>query len=48
VLIPRVLALHAKGSFPLEAMIATYALEDIATAADDARSGKTVKPVLLH
>jgi aryl-alcohol dehydrogenase len=48
VLIPRVLALHAKGSFPLEAMIATYALDDIATAVDDARSGTAVKPVLLH
>jgi aryl-alcohol dehydrogenase len=48
VLIPRVLALHAKGSFPLEAMIATYALDDIAIAVDDARSGTAVKPVLLH
>jgi aryl-alcohol dehydrogenase len=48
VLIPRVLALHAKGSFPLEAMIATYALEDIAMAVDDVRSGTAVKPVLLH
>jgi aryl-alcohol dehydrogenase len=48
VLIPRVLALHDKGLFPLEAMIRTYALDDIATAVNDARSGTTVKPVLLH
>jgi aryl-alcohol dehydrogenase len=48
VLIPRVLALHAKGLFPLEAMIRTYAFDDITTAVDDARSGTTVKPVLLH
>jgi Zn-dependent alcohol dehydrogenase len=29
-------------------MIRTYALEDIAKAVDDARSGAAVKPVLLH
>ena len=48
VLVPRILALHAKGLFPLEAMIRTYPLDDINTAADDARSGTAVKPVLLH
>jgi aryl-alcohol dehydrogenase len=48
VLLPRVLRLHAKGLFPVEAMIRTYALDDIAKAADDARSAAAVKPVLLH
>jgi aryl-alcohol dehydrogenase len=48
VLVPRILRLHDKGLFPLEAMIRTYALEDIAKAVDDARSGAAVKPVLLH
>jgi aryl-alcohol dehydrogenase len=48
VLVPRILRLHDKGRFPLEAMIRTYALEDIAKAVDDARSGAAVKPVLLH
>jgi aryl-alcohol dehydrogenase len=48
VLVPRVLRLHAKGLFPLEAVIRTYALDDIDKAADDARSGSAVKPVLLH
>jgi aryl-alcohol dehydrogenase len=48
VLVPRVLRLHAKGLFPIEAMIRTYALDDIDKAVDDARSGAAVKPVLLH
>jgi aryl-alcohol dehydrogenase len=48
VLVPRVLRLHDRGLFPLEAMIRTYALEDIDKAVDDARSGAAVKPVLLH
>jgi aryl-alcohol dehydrogenase len=48
VLVQRVLRLHGKGSFPLEAMIRTYALNDIDKAVDDARSGAAVKPVLLH
>jgi aryl-alcohol dehydrogenase len=48
VLVPRILRLHDKGCFPFEAMIRTYALDDIAKAADDARSGAAVKPVLVH
>jgi len=40
--------LHGKGHFPVEAMIRTYALDDIDKAVDDARSGAAVKPVLLH
>jgi aryl-alcohol dehydrogenase len=48
VLVQRVLRLHDKGHFPVEAMIRTYALDDIDTAVDDARSGAAVKPVLLH
>jgi aryl-alcohol dehydrogenase len=48
VLVQRVLRLHGKGSFPFEAMIRTYALNDIDKAVDDARSGAAVKPVLLH
>ena len=48
VLVPRILRLHDNGRFPVEAMIRTYALDDIAKAVGDARSGATVKPVLLH
>ena len=48
VLVQRVLRLHDKGHFPVEAMIRTYAMDDIDKAVDDARSGAAVKPVLLH
>ncbi len=47
-LVPRVLELQAQGRFPLEAMIRTYPLAEINAAVDDARSGATVKAVLLH
>jgi len=48
VLVPRVLDLHSKGRFPLEALIRTYPLDHINKAVDDTRSGATVKAVLLH
>jgi aryl-alcohol dehydrogenase len=48
VLVPRIVDLHGKGRFPLEAMIRTYPLEDINTAVADVRSGTAVKAVLLH
>jgi aryl-alcohol dehydrogenase len=48
VLVPRILDLHGKGRFPLEAMIRTYPLDDINKAVDDVRSGSAVKAVLLH
>jgi aryl-alcohol dehydrogenase len=48
VLVPRILDLHTRGRFPLEAMIRTYPLADVNKAVDDARSGAVVKAVLLH
>ncbi|MER5523409.1 NAD(P)-dependent alcohol dehydrogenase [Streptomyces sp. NPDC002677] len=48
VLVPRILDLHGKGRFPLEAMIRTYALDDINKAVDEVRSGAAVKAVLVH
>jgi aryl-alcohol dehydrogenase len=48
VLVPRILDLHRKGRFPLEAMIRTYALDDINKAVDEVRSGTAVKAVLIH
>jgi aryl-alcohol dehydrogenase len=48
VLIPRILALHRQGRFPLEAMIRTYPLDQIGKAVEDVLSGATVKAVLLH
>ena len=48
VLVPRILELHRQGRFPLEAMVHTYPLDEIAKAVDDVLSGATVKAVLLH
>jgi aryl-alcohol dehydrogenase len=48
VLVPRVLDLHGKGRFPLDALIRTYPLDDIGKAVDDVRSGAAVKAVLIH
>jgi aryl-alcohol dehydrogenase len=48
VALPRILALHAQGRFPLEAMIRTYPLAQIAAAVADVRSGTAVKAVLVH
>jgi aryl-alcohol dehydrogenase len=48
VAVPRILALNAQGRFPLEAMIRTYPLAQIAAAAADVRSGTAVKAELLH
>lgn len=48
VLVPRILDLHARDRFPLEALIRTYPLDDIDKAVDDVRSGAAVKAVLLH
>ncbi|MFE5022213.1 NAD(P)-dependent alcohol dehydrogenase [Streptomyces sp. NPDC056656] len=48
VLVPRILDLHRKGRFALEAVIRTYALDDINKAVGEVRSGTAVKAVLLH
>jgi aryl-alcohol dehydrogenase len=45
--IPKLLDLHAEGRLPVEQLIRTYDFEDIGTAAADAASGATIKPVLL-
>jgi aryl-alcohol dehydrogenase len=47
-LVPRVLDLHGAGRFPLQALIRTYPLDDIAKAVADVQAGTTVKAVLLH
>ncbi|ASU83726.1 NAD(P)-dependent alcohol dehydrogenase [Nocardiopsis gilva YIM 90087] len=48
VLIPRLLALHRQGRFPVDRLVTTYPLRDISAAIDDVRGGRTVKAVLLH
>lgn len=44
--LPQLIALHGEGRFPLEKLITTYPFADIEQAAQDALTGKTVKPVL--
>jgi len=45
--IPQLLALHAQGRFPMEAIVRRYDAADIETAVADSRSGDTIKPVLV-
>jgi aryl-alcohol dehydrogenase len=45
--IPELLALHAQGRFPIEAVVRRYDAVDIDKAVADSRSGSTIKPVLV-
>ncbi|MEV6279441.1 NAD(P)-dependent alcohol dehydrogenase [Nocardia sp. NPDC051832] len=47
VLIPRLLALHRAGRFPLDRLVRTYPLEKIDAAIADVAAGTTVKAVLV-
>lgn len=47
VFIPQLIALQAQGRFPFERLVRTYPLDQVQAAIDDARSGRTVKPVLV-
>ena len=47
-LIPKLLALHARGELPVERLIRTYRFADFGRAMRDAESGATIKPVLVH
>jgi aryl-alcohol dehydrogenase len=47
VFIPQLLDLHRQGLFPMESLVRTYPARDIDQAVADARSGATIKPVLL-
>jgi aryl-alcohol dehydrogenase len=44
--IPELLALHAQGRFPMEAIVRRYDAVDIEKAVVDSRSGSAIKPVL--
>jgi aryl-alcohol dehydrogenase len=46
VFLPTLLDLHRQGRFPFERMIRCYELSDINQAFEDARAGRTIKPVL--
>jgi aryl-alcohol dehydrogenase len=45
--IPELLALHAQGRFPMEAIVRRYDAVDIEKAVADSRSGSAIKPVLV-
>jgi aryl-alcohol dehydrogenase len=45
--IPELLRIQALGRFPFERLIRTYPLDQIQLAIDEAKSGATIKPVLL-
>lgn len=45
--IPQLIELYRQGKLPLEEIIRHYPFRDIETAARDAKSGATIKPVLL-
>lgn len=44
--IPRLIELYRAGRFPFDRLVRFYEFADINVAMDDARSGKTIKPVL--
>ncbi|KAK4446442.1 aryl-alcohol dehydrogenase [Podospora aff. communis PSN243] len=44
--IPHLMEMHAQGRFPLERLIEYYDIKDFEQAIEDAKSGKTIKPVL--
>jgi aryl-alcohol dehydrogenase len=45
--LPRLVELFEKGQLPVDKLIRRYPFEDIERAAQDARSGVTIKPVLV-
>jgi aryl-alcohol dehydrogenase len=46
-MIPRLVELHVAGRLPVDRIVRTYDFADINVAAGDARSGRSIKPVLL-
>ena len=46
IFIPRLLALHAQGRFPVERLVRNYPFAELNAAIADSLSGATVKPVL--
>ena len=45
-LIPQLVAEWLAGRFPFDRLVTEYAFEDLATAIDDLRAGRVVKPIL--
>jgi aryl-alcohol dehydrogenase len=45
--IPQMLEWWSQGHFPIERLTRTYPLEDINVASKDAKSGRTIKPIIV-
>ncbi|MFI2104013.1 alcohol dehydrogenase catalytic domain-containing protein [Isoptericola sp. NPDC019693] len=45
--VPTLVALWRAGRLPVERLVRTYPFSEVATAVDDVRAGRTIKPVLL-
>jgi aryl-alcohol dehydrogenase len=47
VFIPQLIRMQAQGRFPFEKLVQRYPLAEIQAAVDDARAGRTIKPVVV-
>ena len=45
-LIPRLVEWWRAGTFPFDRLVTEYSFDDLATAIDDLRAGRVVKPIL--
>jgi aryl-alcohol dehydrogenase len=46
-LLPTLIRLYEQGRLPIDRLVKTYPFADIQVAADDLRSGRTIKPVIV-
>ena len=46
-MVPRLIDLRERGSFPIDKLVKTYPFADINSAFADAASGTVVKPLLV-
>lgn len=46
-MVPRLIAMRAEGTFPLDGLVTTYPADDVNRAVADVTSGTVVKPVLV-
>jgi aryl-alcohol dehydrogenase len=46
-MVPRLIAMRAAGTFPMDDLVTTYPPEDINRAVEEVTSGTVVKPVLV-
>ena len=46
-MVPRLIAMRAAGTFPMDDLVTTYPADEINRAVADVTSGAVVKPVLV-